>query len=788
MSRDGSGNYTLPAGVNPVTTGTTITSNWGNTTLEDVATAMTDSLSRSGNGGMLAPFRATDGTVSAPSMSFNSETNSGIYRAGTNDYRLAVNGVDKARITDTAGMAAFQVYNSTTSTWETLAMHDDISAGLSSVLVLGNTTGSNSIYVNAGFGVRFYEGATNFGTILGATGELKISSNSGSSINCHVGTDKKLEINATGIDVTGTTTSDKVIISDNGSDNVQLQITNGVGANLEVNQTADQGGTVVQENGTGDLTFKANDFYLQDSSDSTNRFSFNELQTKIYNGDGNVELETRTSNDGVTFENDVYIKDNNKLYFGAGNDLRIYHVDNTGSGGSANNYMLSWLTDLFIGIGGSATTNRINFHYNGTTRFFIDNTGFKSNGSALLPQSIGLLSSTDTLDLVDDAKIRLGTGNDLEIYHDGSNSHIVDKGTGSLSIDSAHFAIRSGDTDSTDPTPTEHIRMQVLAGATGTTAFSAGNESSGSLSTGMTNPRLEITPISGAIAGQVKVRGKMIIDQDPVDSTKTGSGDLGVVGDISATNLDLNGNLEIDGEITKTTSGALTVNNSATFVRTSGDNTALTVKNTGTPSETFTCYASIEVGGNGGSFIDVKKPNSDDYDLRIEHGVNADNESLITSKHPLIVQTQTGGGEVTIKREGSTKLATSSTGISVTGTVTADGFTGSQTLSNNITDTDITDTEFAGFVGTKIIYTGSGTGDITLPDAVAGDVGKSWVILNMGSGALTVKRDTNTQTIKFLNGSSISAGTSNLTLQIGSVTEIICTGADNYVAFGAGIS
>jgi len=38
------------------------------------------------------------------------------------------------------------------------------------------------------------------------------------------------------------------------------------------------------------------------------------------------------------------------------------------------------------------------------------------------------------LDLPDDKKIRLGTGNDLEIYHDGSNSYIKENGTGDLII------------------------------------------------------------------------------------------------------------------------------------------------------------------------------------------------------------------------------------------------------------------------------------------------------------------------------------------------------------------
>jgi len=54
MSRDSNGDYTLPAGVNPVVAATTITDDWANTTLQDVATALTDSLDRQGRGAPLA--------------------------------------------------------------------------------------------------------------------------------------------------------------------------------------------------------------------------------------------------------------------------------------------------------------------------------------------------------------------------------------------------------------------------------------------------------------------------------------------------------------------------------------------------------------------------------------------------------------------------------------------------------------------------------------------------------------------------------------------------------------
>ena len=47
------------------------------------------------------------------------------------------------------------------------------------------------------------------------------------------------------------------------------------------------------------------------------------------------------------------------------------------------------------------------------------------------------------IDLLDNEKIRFGTGNDLEIYHDGSDSYIRDTGTGSFYIDSNQFKVNN---------------------------------------------------------------------------------------------------------------------------------------------------------------------------------------------------------------------------------------------------------------------------------------------------------------------------------------------------------
>lgn len=97
MPRNSGGTYSLPAG-NPVVTGTTISSVWANTTLSDLATAMTDSLSRSGDGAMLAPLELTAGAVGTPGLTWSLETTSGLYRAGAGDFRYSVSAADALQI------------------------------------------------------------------------------------------------------------------------------------------------------------------------------------------------------------------------------------------------------------------------------------------------------------------------------------------------------------------------------------------------------------------------------------------------------------------------------------------------------------------------------------------------------------------------------------------------------------------------------------------------------------------------------------------------------------------
>lgn len=89
-ARNSAGTYSNVSG--PFIGGTVISKTDFNNQWSDYAAALTDSLSRSGKGGMTSPLLGIDGTVGLPSFAFTAEPGTGIYRRGLHDLGLAVNG------------------------------------------------------------------------------------------------------------------------------------------------------------------------------------------------------------------------------------------------------------------------------------------------------------------------------------------------------------------------------------------------------------------------------------------------------------------------------------------------------------------------------------------------------------------------------------------------------------------------------------------------------------------------------------------------------------------------
>ena len=166
MSRNGSGTYSLPAG-NPVVTGTTITTTWANTTLSDIASALTGSVSADGQTPMTGALNMANNKISAVTDPTTAQD------ATTKAY------VDAADAVLSAAISAIQlVPTGTINMWPTVTAP-------SGYLLCGGTAISRATYaalfaiIGTTFGVG--DGTTTFnlpnytnrmpyGTTLGATG------------------------------------------------------------------------------------------------------------------------------------------------------------------------------------------------------------------------------------------------------------------------------------------------------------------------------------------------------------------------------------------------------------------------------------------------------------------------------------------------------------------------------------------------------------------------------------------------------------------------------------------
>ena len=142
---------------------------------------------------------------------------------------------------------------------------------------------------------------------------------------------------------------------------------------------------------------------------------------------------------GGTLTGNLSLSDNVKAQFGASNDLQIYHdgtasyVEDAGTGNlriKTNGVGVQVLdgSDLNLAVFNAG---------NGQSQLYNVTGGASTLRLATSSYGIditGRLVTTSHIDAPDNARIRLGDGDDLQIYHDGSNSYISDQGTGNLRI------------------------------------------------------------------------------------------------------------------------------------------------------------------------------------------------------------------------------------------------------------------------------------------------------------------------------------------------------------------
>ena len=121
--------------------------------------------------------------------------------------------------------------------------------------------------------------------------------------------------------------------------------------------------------------------------------------------------------------------DSQKAVFGAGDDLQLYHdgsysyVKNSHAGGL-------WVSSDLVAISnGAVSENMAKFIADGAVELYHNHVK-KLNTESWGVEVVGTLRA-DVLNLLDNEKIKIGDASDLEIYHDASNSYILNT-TGNL--------------------------------------------------------------------------------------------------------------------------------------------------------------------------------------------------------------------------------------------------------------------------------------------------------------------------------------------------------------------
>tara|TARA_R110001583_G_scaffold15669_2_gene64342 strand:- start:11724 stop:13436 length:1713 start_codon:yes stop_codon:yes gene_type:complete len=273
-------------------------------------------------------------------------------------------------------------------------------------------------------------------------------------------------------------------------------------------------------------------------------------------------------------------------------------------------------------------------------------------------------TGTDDILFPDNAKAMFGDGSDLQIYHDGSNSYIKDAGTGNLSILASQVNFVNAAGDETLMQATQNGAVTLLYD----NAVKLATASGGVSITG------EVAATSLDISGDVDVDGTLETDALSIASTTVTStaAELNLVDGSSA------GSIVNSKAVIYSSAGVV---NATDMVVTGSGNRSLSVSSTNG-------IGSIEVGSasSNAAFIDLKTPSSDDFDVRLSSLAGGAGGSLSIVEGTFSFFTKDGEGSdpadtetmatfvtdgaVSLYFNNAVKLATTTNGVTVTGTVT----------------------------------------------------------------------------------------------------------------------
>jgi len=231
---------------------------------------------------------------------------------------------------------------------------------------------------------------------------------------------KKFETTSTGATVTGQIVADGLQMGDGdlakfGShDDLQIYH-DGTNSNLK-NTT----GTLYVAGDVVTLTNSAiSELYFKGTANGAVEL-YHDNSKKFETIAGGVKATGYLTCDGIYLNSD-----NEKAFFGASQDLQIYH-DGTDSFVKNGTGVLRILGDSVQIRNNANNETGLAFAANGALELFFDNSKkFETKAGGVQVHGNLMLDS-------DNDKAIFGAGNDLQIYHDGSNSYLKNAGTGSI--------------------------------------------------------------------------------------------------------------------------------------------------------------------------------------------------------------------------------------------------------------------------------------------------------------------------------------------------------------------
>ena len=319
--------------------------------------------------------------------------------------------------------------------------------------------------------------------------------------------------------------------------------------------------------------------------------------------------------------------------------------------------------DMYGGPGGG-----IYFHHNGNDKLKLEGGNWTTQGDADWTFSgtnynIVFDASDSALEFADNAKAKFGTGGDLEIYHDGSNSYINDNGTGELIFQ------RGGSTRMTLASDGVDFNFDVSIRDDYALNIGDGND----LQIYETASDVAINYIGTGILF-MRTGGDWKVDKNGsnrIYAHSAGAVDLYYSGskklETTSTGVDVTGLLDVSSGA-RIYGGSVTLDNSASY----GDlsySPQLYFKNNSS-SNNFYIW-------KDGSANLIEAQGSDDLIIRSR---DANGDILIQSRTNEYGIKVLDAAAVELYHDNSKKLETTSTGITVTGAIVKSGGTSSQYL------------------------------------------------------------------------------------------------------------